>query len=182
MEQTSQSTNKVEIGRALPVEYPVILNCMPKEWLASDAHLLHLQVADMINGNRFLIAQAGDRLVGGVGWQDNMAYGACYSKFIFATPGYQRSGVAIQLLAEVIRIAHEQGQRAVFADIPEKSPFAKVADEIPGLNEVGYIDGFHEEGVKSRIFAFDLKQYDRLQREAQRRMRRSDFEEDSADQ
>jgi len=119
-----------------------------------------------------LIAQVGKTLVGGVGWQDNMAYGALYSKFIFVSPEYQRDGVAVRLLAEVIRIAQEQGVRAVFADIPEKSPFGEVADEIPGLNEVGYIDGFHEDGVRSRIFAFDLKQHARLQREADRRVKR----------
>lgn len=173
MENKRTTADKVHVGRALPAEYPVILNSMPREWLASDdAYLLHLQVADMVNGNRFLIAQIGDRLVGGVGWQDNMAFGAMYSKFIFVAPEYQRSGVAVLLLAEVIRIAQEQGQRAVFADIPEKSPFGEVADEIPGLNEVGYVDGFHEDGVRSRVFAFDLKQYDRLQREAGRRLNR----------
>jgi GNAT superfamily N-acetyltransferase len=133
---------------------------------------LYLQVADMVNGNRFLIAQVGQRLVGGVGWQDNVAYGAMYSKFIFVSPDYQRSGVAVRLLAEVIRIAQEQGQRAVFCDIPEGSPFANVADEIPGLNEVGYVDGFHQDGVRSHVFAFDLKQHARLQREAARRLKR----------
>ena len=145
---------------------------MPPEWFASDAYLMHLQVADMVNANRFLIAQVGDRLIGGVGWQDNIAFGALYSKFIFVHPDYQRHGVAVQLLSEVLKIGKEQGKRAVFADILEDSPFAQVADEIPGLDEVGYIDGFHEAGHRSRVFSFDLKQYDRLQREAERRTAR----------
>jgi GNAT superfamily N-acetyltransferase len=170
MSQAADCSGKIEIGRALPAEYPIILNNLPPEWLAShDAYQMHLQVADMVSASRFLIAQVGQRLIGGVGWQDNIAYGALYSKFIFVDPEYHRAGVAVRLLAEVIRIAKEQGKRAVFADIPEKSPFGEVADEIPGLDEVGYIDGFHEAGVRSRIFAFNLKQYDRLQREAARR-------------
>lgn len=173
MTQASNCTGTIEIGRALPAEYPVILNGMPKEWFASeDAYQMHLQLADMVNASRFLIAQVGQRLVGGVGWQDNIAYGALYSKFIFVHPEYQRAGVAVRLLAELIGIAKEQGKRAVFADIPEKSPFGEVADEIPGLDEIGYIDGFHEAGIRSRIFAFNLKQYDRLQREATRRTNR----------
>jgi GNAT superfamily N-acetyltransferase len=172
VEFQNESAGEIEIGRALPIEYPVILNGMPAEWLISeDAYQMHLQVADMVSANRFLIAQVGQRLVGGVGWQDNIAYGALYSKFIFTNPGYRRGGVAVLLLAEVIRIAKEQDKRAVFCDIPESSPFGKVADEIPGLNEVGYIDGFHEKGTRSRIFAFDLEQYDRLLREADRRIK-----------
>ena len=172
MDHKRKIAGDIEVGRALPIEYPVILNGMPPEWLISeDAYQMYLQVADMINANRFLVAQVGQRLAGGVGWQDNIAYGALYAKFIFVNPEFQDAGVAARLYAEVITIARELNKRAVFCDVPENSPFGEFAKEMPGLKEVGYIDGFHETGVRSRIFAFDFKQYDMVEREVERRLK-----------
>lgn len=161
---------EIEVGLAVPSEYRVVLNAMPREWFAPEPHLLHLQVAEMFNSNRFLIAQDGDRLAGGVGWQDNIAFGALYAKFIFVTSAYQQRAVATLLMREVLAVAARSGYRRVFQDIPEHSPLQAVADALPGAQTVGHIDGFHEPGVRSLIVAFDAKDYDSLIKEADRRI------------
>jgi GNAT superfamily N-acetyltransferase len=148
----------IEISRALPSEYPVILNNLPKEWFVPEPHLLHLQVADMVNGNRFLIAHDGDTLVGTIGWQDNVAFGAYYEKFLFVKPKYRREGVAAMLWRELLAIAEDSGQRAIFCDVPEGSSLVRSVRQVPGAREVGAIDDFHSDGVKSLIFALDVKE------------------------
>ncbi|MGC4107625.1 MAG: GNAT family N-acetyltransferase [Thermomicrobiales bacterium] len=147
----------IEISRALPAEYPVILNNLPKEWFVPDPHLLYLQVAEMVNANRFLIAHDGEKLVGTIGWQDNVAFGAFYEKFLYVKPEYRREGVAAMLWRELLSIAEDSGQRAVFCDVPEGSPLVRSVRQVPGTREVGSIENFHGDGAKSLIFALEVK-------------------------
>jgi len=152
----------IRIGRAMPAEYPAILNNLPPEWFEPSPHLLHLQVADMINGNRFLIAYVGQTLVGTLGWQENIAFGAYYAKFAFVKPEYRRDGVAIRLFRELLEIARDNGQRALFADAPRESPVVRAVNQIPGAREVGSIQNFHGDGLESVIFSLDVDEGDGL--------------------
>jgi GNAT superfamily N-acetyltransferase len=157
VEQTKgEASKKIELNRAIPMEYHVILNSMPRDWLQHDPQLLHLQVADMINSNRFLIANSGDTLVGGVGWQNDIAFGACYVKFLYVKEEYRNRGVAFQLMKEVVRIAVDSNQRAVFADIPSDAPILRTVNQVPGTREVGRIEDFHSKGATSVIVTFDM--------------------------
>jgi hypothetical protein len=168
-----QAAADIYVGRALSSEFPVILNNMPQGWFPPEPHLLHLQVAKLINANQFMIAQLGSRLLGGVGWQEDIAFGAYYLKFLFVKPEYQHRAVAVRLIREVIAIAAYSGQRAIFGDIPEDSPLKEIVDEIPGARMVGYIDDFHAIGVRSLIVAFDMREHDRLLRHADRLIARA---------
>jgi GNAT superfamily N-acetyltransferase len=165
-----ESSGQIHVGRVVPSEFTVVVNSMPPEWFVPEPHIVQLQIAEMFNSNRFLVAQIGQRLMGGVGWQENVAAGAYFAKFLFVRPDHQRSGVAVRLLRELITIGANAGQRAVFGDIPEDSPLREVADRIPGAREVGYIEEFHQPGVKSIIVSFDLREHKRLLREADRRI------------
>jgi GNAT superfamily N-acetyltransferase len=158
----------IQVSRALPAEYPVILNNLPQEWFEPDPHLLHLQVAEMVNANRFLIAYVGDELIGTIGWQDNVAFGAFYEKFLFVKEKYRRHGVAALLWRELARIALDTGQRAIFADVPEDSPLVRSVKQVPGTHEVGYIDGFHGDGVRSLIFALEMRDAEKFIRHVDR--------------
>jgi GNAT superfamily N-acetyltransferase len=152
----------IQVSRALPAEYPVIVNNLPQEWFGDNAHLLYLQVAEMVNSNRFLIAHAEDQLVGGLGWQNDVAFGAYYEKFLYVKPEYRRHGVAALLWRELAKIAMDTGQRAVFADVPDGSPLVRAVLQVPGAREVGSIESFHSDGVKSRIFMVDLSDADKF--------------------
>lgn len=152
-----ENTVAIEVSRALPSEYAVILNNLPKEWFAPEPYLLHLQVAEMVNASRFLIAHDGENLVGTIGWQDNVAFGAFYEKFLFVKPEFRKEGVAAMLWRELLEIAADTGQRAIFCDIPEGSPLIRSVRQVPGAREVGAIEDFHGSGVKSLIFALDVK-------------------------
>ncbi len=162
----TKDAESIYIGRAQPIEYQVVLNAMPPAWFESDPSLLHIQVARLISSGRFLIAQRGSTLLGGVAWQDDIAFGAFYGKLLFVREQYRRSTIAVRLLRELLVIAKDAQARALFADIPEDSPLRKVADSVPGLREVGYVQDFCEPGVKSIIFQFDLRESDRLLRYA----------------
>lgn len=166
---TSQATNNAEsiyIGRALTCEYQVVLNAMPPAWFESNPSLLQVQVARLISNSRFLIAQSGSTLLGGVAWQDDIAFGALYAKLLFVREKYRQSGIAIRLIRELLVIGKDAQARAVFADIPEHSTMREVLDDVPGVREVGFIEDFCEPGVKSIIVQFDLEGSDRLLRYA----------------
>lgn len=147
----------IEVSRALPSEYSVILNNLPKEWFVPDPNLLYLQVAEMVNANRFLIAHDKETLVGTLGWQDNVAFGAFYEKFLFVKPEYRKEGVAAMLWRALMEIAEETGQRGIYCDVPEKSPLIRSVRQVPGAREVGAIENFHGDGAKSLIFAIEVK-------------------------
>lgn len=158
----------IVVSRALPAEYPVILNNLPKEWFVPEPHLLYLQVAEMINANRFLIAHTDDLLIGTLGWQDQVAFGAFYEKFLFVKPEYRKSGVAALLWKELVKIAEDSGQRAIFADVPEDSPLTRSVRQVAGAREVGYIENFHSDGVRSMIFALEMRDAEKFYRYADR--------------
>ena len=87
----SRSTDSVFVGRALPSELHVVLNGMPQRFFEDSPFLLHIQVARLISEGRFLIAQRGTLLLGGVAWQDDIAFGAstpssCLSETSFSSP------------------------------------------------------------------------------------------------
>jgi GNAT superfamily N-acetyltransferase len=162
------------VSRALPAEYPVILNNLPKEWFAPEPHLLHLQIAEMVNANRFLIAYTGEQLIGTIGWQDQVAFGAFYEKFLFVKPEYRRHGVAALLWRELVKIAVDSGQRAIFADVPEDSPLVRSVKQVPGAREVGFIEGFHGDGMRSLIFALEMRDAEKFFRHTDRLIAESD--------
>jgi hypothetical protein len=165
---TTKNGESIYIGRALPCEYQVVLNAMPPAWFESNPSLLHIQVAGLISASRFLIAQRGSTLLGGVAWQDDIAFGAFYAKLLFVREQYRRSTIAVRLLRELVLIAKDAQARAVFADLPENSPLREVADAFPGAREVGNIEDFCEPGLKSIIFQIDLRDTERLLRHADR--------------
>jgi GNAT superfamily N-acetyltransferase len=155
-EREMRSTD-ILVSRALPAEYPVILNTLPQEWFEPEPHFLQLQIAEMVNANQFLIAHTEDRIVGTLCWQANVAPGVFYAKFLFVKPEYRSSGVAARLARELVTIAIESGQRAVFEDTPANSPYLSAMRRIPGWREVGQLHGFHGERVTSHIFGLDLR-------------------------
>src|SRR4051812_45530016 len=89
------TTESIYVGRALPCEYGVVVNAMPQAWFESNPSLLQIQVARLISGSRFLIAQRGSTLLGGVAWQDDIAFGAFYAKLLFVKEQYRGSTVAV---------------------------------------------------------------------------------------
>jgi len=147
---------EITVSRALPAEYPVILNNLPPGWFEPAPHLLHLQIAEMVNAQRFLIAYTESKLVGTLGWQDQVAFGALYAKFLYVKPEYRRQAVEFRLGRELVNIAMETGQRAVFADVPVNSPVIAVLEKVPGCRKAGEIESFQENGVTSVIFHFEL--------------------------
>jgi hypothetical protein len=161
-------TGSLYVGRALPCEFHVVLNGMPQKWFEESPFLLHIQVARLISEGRFLIAQRGSQLLGGLAWQDDVAFGAYYAKLLFATDERQFAEVAARLMRELIVVAKEAQARAIFADLPEDSPLLKALDAVPGMRVAGYIDDFCEPGIKSVIVQFDLREADRLLRQADR--------------
>lgn len=146
----------LHIGRALPSEYPVILNSMPPNWFAEAGYAVHLQIAELVNSNTFLIAQQGQTLIGGLGWSNHVAFNSCYVKFLYVKPEYQRSSVATRLTREVIEIATEAEQRAVFMSIPDESPLLATFENMPGAELAGSVANFQETGVTSRVIMLDL--------------------------
>jgi GNAT superfamily N-acetyltransferase len=103
-----------------------------------------------------LIAHVGETLVGTLGWQDNVAFGAYYVKFVFVKPEFRNQGVAFQLLKELVQIAQDAGQRAVYGDIPADSTILRTVNQVPGTREVGRIEDFHGDGLTSVIVSFDM--------------------------
>lgn len=158
------TADSIYVGRALPSEYHLILNSMPQAWFEDSPFLLQMQVARLINEGRYLIAQRGKTLLGGVGWQDDIAYGAFYVKLLFVRDNYQQQAVAARMLRELLAIARDHEARAVFADIPKGSWMLKVMDGIPATREVGYVDDWGEPGVTSIMIEIDLREIERLLR------------------
>lgn len=152
----------VQVDRALPAEYLIVINNMPQGWFGPDGPLLFLQVAEMIKSNHFLIAHTGEQLVGGLGWQDDVAFGAIYEKFLFVKPEYRKQGIAALLWRELVKIAVADGRRTIFCDVPEGSALVRAVKQVPGAREAGGIDNFHSDGVRSLIFSLDLKNTDRF--------------------
>jgi hypothetical protein len=164
----AQRADSIHVGRALPSELHVVLNGMPQRFFEDSPFLLHIQVARLISEGRFLIAQRGTQLLGGVAWQDDIAFGALYAKLLFVRDQLQFTRITARLMRELIAIGKEQQARAIFADLPEHSPLLKALDAVPGSREVGYIEDFGEPNVKSIMVQFDLSQSTRLIRHAER--------------
>ena len=164
----AKKADSVYVGRALPSELHVVLHGMPQRFFEDSPFLLHIQVARLISEGRFLIAQRGTQLLGGVAWQDDIAFGALYAKLLFVKDELQFAPIAARLMRELIAIGKEQEARAIFADVPEHSPLLKALDAVPGSREVGYIEDFCEPNVKSIMVQFDLSQSARLIRHAER--------------
>lgn len=157
------------VGRALPLEFHVVLNGMPQQWFEESAPFpLDIQVARLISEGRFLIAQRGSQLLGGLAWQDDIAFGAFYAKLMFVPDEHQFTEVATALMRELLLIAKEAQARAVFADYPENSPVLMALEAVPGMRQVGHIQDFCEPGVNSIIVEFDLGQVDQLLKYAER--------------
>ena len=165
---TTRDLSSIYVGRALSCEYQVVLNAMPQAWFESNPSLLQVQVARLISSGRLLIAQRFSTLLGGVAWQDDIAFSAFYAKLLFVREQYRGSTVAVRLIRELVVIAKDAQARAVFADVPENSPLRETMDRIPGAREVGYIEDFCEPGIKSIILQIDLRDTDRLLRQADR--------------
>lgn len=146
----------VEISRAMPSEYRVILDALPSGWFTPTPDLLMLKVADMLNSQRMLIAHLGTEFVGCAGWQDNVAFGAMFASLAFVAPQHRKKGVMLSMLRELATIAIDNGYRGLFVDFPSDSPLIAVAKTMPGAREAGYIDGLHQDGVRSVIFGIEV--------------------------
>jgi len=152
----------------LPAELPVLLNRLPQEWFEPQPYVMWLQLAEMISARRLLIAHRDDELVGTVGWQENVAYGAWYSKFLYVKPNYRGQGVVFRLVEELIKLAVDEGPRAVFCDFPLDSPVVRAVRQMPGVREIGQLDGFHAKGVQSVIFGLEMEDAPEFLRYAER--------------
>jgi GNAT superfamily N-acetyltransferase len=147
----------ITVGVALASEYPAILRSLPQDWLQPAPHLLQLQVARMVDAGRFLVARTDTgRIVGTIGWDDHVAFGGMYAKFVSVLPPYRSQGVALLLGRELVHTARRLGHRAVFGDIPSDSPLVPFARSLPAIDEAGYIDDLHGPGIRSLIFRLDL--------------------------